>query len=91
MTNALSPVDCIAKKLRITAAEYGEKRLTGAVLIGPDIGLETVCGLTYIAAATLADYTLGNVDFKVTRFFDEVKPDMAYVDRQLEDGKEVEN
>ena len=62
----------ICRKLRNTCTEHGHNSLKKAVVIGPDIGDDNVSGLKYITAPTISTYTLGNVHFKVARFFEDI-------------------
>lgn len=61
----------ICRKLRETATEFGSEDLEGAVIIG-HYDVESISNLRYITAPTVASETLGNVDFKVARFFEDI-------------------
>jgi len=62
----------ICRKLRETAREFGQEAVTPATIIGA-IGLESpVYGHQYVQCPTVFQLTLGNVSWKVARFFEEV-------------------
>ena len=61
----------IAKKLRGAVAEFGQSAIDNAVIIGPDDLPETVCGHQYVRVATIAETTLGNVPYRVARWFED--------------------
>lgn len=68
-------VEEIARKLRATAKEFGQKSLEHAVVVSSTIVVESftageyLCGLTYVYAPTICITTLGNVEYNVARFF----------------------
>lgn len=59
------------RKLRKTATEFGQDRLNDAVIIGPDEFVSPISGHQYLTCPTLGQVTLGNVDWKVARFFED--------------------
>ena len=62
----------ICRKLRETTREFGQETVTPATIIGA-IGLESpVYGHQYVQCPTVFQLTLGNVSWKVARFFEEV-------------------
>ncbi len=65
-------IEGIARKLRETEKEYGRGAMAKAVIIDClEIG-EQICGKDYIHAPTMAGPILGNVKFKVSRFFENI-------------------
>ena len=61
----------ICRKLRETVKEFGQREVAGAVIIGSDDILSFVGGHTYLIAKTISITTLGNVEYKVARFFED--------------------
>jgi hypothetical protein len=59
-------------KLRQTAIECGQKAITPAIIVGPFDLESPISGHQYIRCATLGDVTLGNVDWKTARYFEDV-------------------
>lgn len=68
-------IEEIARKLRATAKEYGEKSLDFAFIVSGEPILEDrdhVCGIPYVHVPTMSHITLGDVKYKTARFFEEV-------------------
>ena len=63
--------DNICKRLRLTAAEFGQKNLDGAILVGPYHDIEQLGGHKYLCCETLAETKLAGVDYKMSRFFED--------------------
>ncbi len=65
-------IEGIARKLRETEKEFGRDALSKAVIID-HLDIEgQICGKDYIHAPTMAGPILGNVKFKVSRFFENI-------------------
>ena len=64
-------VERVAYKLRATEREFGRSSLENAVIIGPEEMRKKVAGFPYTRCPTLGDLTLGNVEWKVARFFED--------------------
>jgi hypothetical protein len=62
----------ICRKLRLTALEFGQNSLANATIIGPDDLESPISGINYIMCPTIVEVTLGGVDFKVARFFEDI-------------------
>ena len=72
-------IEEIARKLRETSKEYRNSTdldpLYGAVIVTgePELAeMVKVCGMKIIYAPTISGYTLGNVQWKIARFFEDV-------------------
>lgn len=77
----IAVIDNIAYRLRIVAREYGEVYLEGAILIVPFYTeREMICGFPFVTAPTLCSISLGNVNWKVARLFE----DMSNVEPEYE-------
>lgn len=61
----------ICRKLRLTAAEFGQKSLTGARVLSC-YDYDSVGRHEHITIPTLSIITLANVSFKVARFFEDI-------------------
>ncbi len=61
----------ICRKLRNTVKEFGQDRVNGAVIMGPDDLGEQISGHQYVVTKSKCEVILGNVDFKVARFFED--------------------
>ena len=68
-------IDSICKAIRETIQEFGASSIKGAVIVDemdlldhiPEIG-----GVKYLYCPTVTGPTLGNVGYKVARFFEDV-------------------
>jgi len=61
----------ICKMLRNTVREFGQRKVTGAIIIGPwDLG-DCVGGHRYIMAPTIGTATLAYVSWEICRFFED--------------------
>ena len=67
----MEDVERVAYKLRATEKEFGREVLKHAVVVGPEEMRKKVAGFPYIRCKTLGDLTLGNVEWKVARFFED--------------------
>ena len=61
----------VCRKLRLTAAEFGQKNLFGAIVIGPSDLPKNFGGHDYINVTTVGEYRLGNIGWKIARFFED--------------------
>lgn len=61
----------LCRKLRKTHSEFGADALENAFMIGT-YKVKQVSNLPYYTCPTIVNETLGGVDFKVARFFEEV-------------------
>ena len=65
----------IARKLRATVREFGQNNLDGAVIVwnfnSINLYPEQIGGHKFIYCPTISVATLGNVDYKVARFFED--------------------
>ena len=66
-----SEIEEICRKIRACAKEFGEEKISNAVIIGNSLGTDHVSNLQYIYAPTIPGWTLGMVEFKVARFFED--------------------
>jgi|WetSurMetagenome_2_1015567.scaffolds.fasta_scaffold45402_2 hypothetical protein len=64
-------VEEVCRKLRLTVAEYGQKKIDGAILVGSNYDGDQISGLKYINCPTLFGCRMGNVSFEVARFFED--------------------
>jgi hypothetical protein len=62
----------ICRRLRETVKEFGQKEVTGAIIIGNLDISSCVGGHKYLIAKTISNHTLANVKFKVARFFEDI-------------------
>lgn len=63
----------IAEKLRLTSTELGREALIGAVIVGPhDLGAH-ISTHQYVYCPTLGEVTLGDVQWKTARFFEDIE------------------
>lgn len=60
----------LCRKLRVTASERGPDALKNAVMIGPD-EFDMVSNIQYITCPTVSIETLGGVDYKTARLFED--------------------
>jgi hypothetical protein len=61
----------VCKRLRLTAMEFGHEVLKNAVVIDApyNYGETSIGGIPFINCPTISGQKLGNVDYKVARFF----------------------
>ncbi len=59
----------LCRKLRAVVAEYGQASLKGAVMVG-SYDTESVSNIPYITCPTISGETLGNVEYKTAREFE---------------------
>ena len=64
-------IEEICRKIRACVKEFGEEKISNAVVIGNSIHTDQVSNLRYIYAPTISIWTLGMVDFAVARFFED--------------------
>lgn len=62
--------DNLCATIRATVKEFGKDSLSSAVIIGP-YSREYVSDLLYLTAPTILNHTIGNVSFKIARFFED--------------------
>jgi len=62
--------DELCRKLRVIAREYGQNKLKGAVMVG-SLDVDHISDIPYINCPSLGTETLGNVDFKTARAFED--------------------
>jgi len=63
----------ICERFRECLAEYGKDALNGAILLTPnDNDRDYYSDIRTLYSATIAEYKLANVRFKVARFFEEI-------------------
>ncbi len=66
-------IEEVARKLRATVKEYGERDIKNAALIDSYCHTkEEVCGLEYIYAPTVSGPHLARVNWRVARFFEDI-------------------
>jgi len=69
--NRIMCVDDIARKLRIAIGEEGEIDIERACIFGSiDMG-DTVCGIKYLYAPSIAGFHIGGVTFRFARTFED--------------------
>ena len=61
----------LREKLQAVIAEYGIDSIKKAVIIGP-YDKKQVAGIPCVHAPTLGWHVLGNVEFKVARYFEDL-------------------
>lgn len=60
----------LCRKLRVTAFERGYSALKNAVMIGPR-EIDNISNIPYITCPTISVETLGRVDYKTARQFED--------------------
>lgn len=63
--------DEICRKLRETVIEFGNNIVSRSIIITNMLDCKTCGGVTVVVAPTV-NLTLGNVEYKVARFFEDV-------------------
>ena len=61
----------IFRKLRTTVSEFGQEKVTPAIIVGPYYLDSPISGHQYLMCPTIAEDTLANVDWKIARFFED--------------------
>lgn len=64
-------IEKLCAKLRATVQEFGQSALSNAVMVG-SLEIDYVSDIPYMTCPTIANETLGNVSYKVARFFENI-------------------
>ena len=70
MTIPKKVIEELCTCIRATIKEFGANSLKDAIIIGP-YQIEHVSDIKYLYVPTIATHTLGNIHFKIARFFED--------------------